>query len=67
MTGYHPEAFRRRTREHLVKLVQQPGFHDYALDAARKYEKQDPALHGGLEAEVRRAIKAQTPTNPRRP
>lgn len=64
---HHPDAYRRRTREHLVKLVREggPGWHAYAVDQAKKYEREDPSLHGGLEAEVRRAIKALTTTNRR--
>lgn len=55
---HHPEAHRRLTRQHLLQLVTQPGFHEYAIDQAKRYEREDPNLHGGLEAEVRRAIKA---------
>ena len=65
---HHPEAHRRRTREHLLQMVQLggPAWHDYAIDQAVRYEKEDPTLHGGLEAEVRRAVKASNPATQRR-
>lgn len=65
---FHPDAHARRTRAFLLQLVREggPGWHDYALDQAKRYETEDPNLHGGLEAEVRRAVKASTTTT-RRP
>lgn len=67
--SYHPAAHARRTREHLLKLVREggPGWHDYAVDQAKRYERDDPSLHGGLEADVRRAVKASTQPTTRRP
>lgn len=67
---YHPEAHRRQIRERLVQLIQQggAGWHAYAIDQAKRYEREDPSLHGGLEADVRRAAKAASQaTNDRRP
>lgn len=63
MKGYDMNAHRRMVRERLVSHVNVggPGWHGYALDQAQKYEKEDPSLHAGLTAEVRRAIKAYQP------
>ena len=62
MTGNRHEAHRRHTRERLLHMVREggPTWHETALATAKLCEQVDPSLHRGLEAEVRRAIKATT-------
>jgi hypothetical protein len=64
--NYSADAHRRMIRARLAQLVTEggPAWFDYALDQARKYEKEDPTLHSGLAAHVRNAIKANQPKEP---
>lgn len=48
---YDMHAHRSRTHDHLHRLIREGGrgWHDYALEQAATLEREDPALHRGLE------------------
>jgi hypothetical protein len=58
---YDYRTHRGGVRAQLVHLVTDggPGWDEYAVAEARKYTKEDPSLHDGLEAAVRKAIAAR--------
>lgn len=62
MSGiYDVRAHSAGVRAQLVHLVSDggAGWDEYVIAEARKYMKEDPTLHRGLEAAVREAIAAR--------